>query len=129
MRAHTRHIIAVSVLLLPLGAWAGQAPPAGSPAAAATTELKETTSTTKHAIEIGGQRIAYTATAGTIVLRDDKNKAEASVFYVSYTRDDVTDRARRPMFYSFNGGPGTASVWMHMGFTGPRRVVYDEEGF
>jgi carboxypeptidase C (cathepsin A) len=92
-------------------------------------ELKETTSATKHTIQVEGQTIRYTATAGTILLRDDKDKAQASVFYVAYTRDDVTDRGRRPMFYSFNGGPGTASVWMHMGFTGPRRVVYDDEGF
>ena len=92
-------------------------------------ELKEKTSVTKHTIDIGGQAIRYTATAGTILLRDDKDKVQASVFYVAYTRDDVTDRAKRPIFYSFNGGPGTASVWMHMGFTGPRRVVYDDEGF
>jgi carboxypeptidase C (cathepsin A) len=132
MRAHTPHLIAILVLLLPLGRAAAQQPSspasAAPAAAAAASEIKETTSVTKHAIDVGGQRIAYTATAGTIVLRDDKNKAEASVFYVAYTRDDVTDRARRPIFYSFNGGPGTASVWMHMGFTGPRKVVYDDEG-
>jgi carboxypeptidase C (cathepsin A) len=97
--------------------------------AAKTDELKETTSVTKHTIQVDGQTLRYTATAGTILLRDDKDKPQASVFYVAYTRDDVTDRARRPMFYSFNGGPGTASVWMHMGFTGPRKVVYDDEGF
>ncbi len=133
MRAHMRHLIAVLVLLLPLGQATAQQPSPSAPAAApaattAAADVKETTSVTKHAIDIGGQRLAYTATAGTIVLRDDKNKAEASVFYVAYTRDDVTDRARRPIFYSFNGGPGTASVWMHMGFTGPRKVVYDDEG-
>ncbi|MGH9347479.1 MAG: S10 family peptidase [Vicinamibacterales bacterium] len=133
MRAFPRRLIPVLVLLLPgSGASAQQAVPATAPptapAAAPAAEVKETTSVTKHTIDIGGQRIPYTATAGTIVLRDDKNKPEASVFYVAYTRDDVTDRARRPIFYSFNGGPGTASVWMHMGFTGPRKVVYDDEG-
>jgi carboxypeptidase C (cathepsin A) len=112
--------------LLPLSSVSAQ--PAPAPAATAQAELKETTSVTKHTIDVGGQKIAYTATAGTIVLRDDKNKAEAAMFYVAYTRDDVTDKARRPIFYSFNGGPGTASVWMHMGFTGPRKVVYDDEG-
>src|SRR5687768_1273282 len=78
MRAHARHFIVIFVLLLPLGRAAAQQPspsaPVGSGAAA---DLKETVTTTKHAIEVGGQRIAYTATAGTIVLRDDKNKAEA----------------------------------------------------
>src|SRR5687768_4227240 len=133
MRARTRTFIAVLILVLPLGSLAAQQPPAAARPSAAAAEtaapdLKETTSVTKHTIDIGGQRIAYTATAGTILLRDDKNKPEAGVFYVAYTRDDVTDRARRPMFYSFNGGPGTASVWMHMGFTGPRKVVYEDEG-
>jgi carboxypeptidase C (cathepsin A) len=91
-------------------------------------ELKETVSVTKHTIAIGRQTLRYTATAGTIALKDEKDKPQASMFYIAYTRDDVSDRAARPIFYSFNGGPGTASVWMHMGFTGPRRVVYDDEG-
>jgi carboxypeptidase C (cathepsin A) len=92
-------------------------------------ELQEKTSVTRHSVRIGGQTVPYTATAGTLVLRDDNARPVASFFYVSYTRDNVTDLTRRPMVYSFNGGPGTASVWMHMGFTGPRRVVYDEDGF
>jgi carboxypeptidase C (cathepsin A) len=90
---------------------------------------QEKASVTHHSVRIGGQTIAYTATAGTLVLHDDGEKPLASFFYVYYTRDGVTDVAKRPMFYSFNGGPGTASVWMHLGFTGPRRVVYDDEGF
>ena len=92
-------------------------------------EMKERTSVTKHTVRIGGQPIAYTATAGTLILRDDVEKPIASFFYVLYTRDDVADLATRPMVFSFNGGPGTASIWMHMGFTGPRRVVYDPNGF
>lgn len=91
-------------------------------------ELKETTSVTKHTITVGGQPVRYTATAGTLLLRDDKDKPIASFFYVYYAKDDVSDRSKRPIVYSFNGGPGTASVWMHMGFTGPRRVLYDDEG-
>lgn len=112
------------------GSQAGR-PPSGSserkePAA---PELQEKTAVTHRSIRIGGQTVAYTATAGTLVLRDDSAKPIASFFYVYYTRDGVTDLTKRPMVYSFNGGPGTASVWMHLGFTGPRRVVYDEEGF
>ena len=133
MQARTRRVAIFFALVLSLGDAAAQQPTPSAPAAAppATTpaaDVKETTSVTKHTMDVGGQRVPYTATAGTIVLRDDKDKPEASVFYVAYTRDDVTDRSRRPMFYSFNGGPGTASVWMHMGFTGPRKVVYDDEG-
>jgi len=105
----------------PLTADAKQAGPA--------QELKERTAVTRHTIRIGGQPLAYTATAGTLVLRDDSARPMASFFYVYYTKDNVADLTKRPIFYSFNGGPGTASVWMHMGFTGPRRVVYDESGF
>jgi len=93
------------------------------------SELQERTSVTHHSIRIGGQTVAYTATAGTLVLRDDAAKPLASFFYVYYTRDGVSDVTKRPMVYSFNGGPGTASLWMHIGFTGPRRVVYDDDGF
>jgi carboxypeptidase C (cathepsin A) len=105
----------------PLAADAKQAGPA--------QDLKEHTSVTHHTIRIGGQPVAYTATASTLILRDDNARPLASFFYVYYTRDNVADLGKRPMIYSFNGGPGTASVWMHMGFTGPRRVVYDDDGF
>ncbi|MBI4476304.1 MAG: carboxypeptidase [Acidobacteria bacterium] len=97
--------------------------------APAKPELQEKTSVTHRSIRIGGQTITYTATAGNLVLRDDTGKPVANFFYVYYTRDGVTDITKRPLIYSFNGGPGTASVWMHIGFTGPRRVVYDDEGF
>lgn len=89
----------------------------------------ETSSVTKHSIAIGGKTISYTATAGTILIRDEKEKPQAHVFYIAYTMDGVTDQTRRPILFSFNGGPGSSSVWMHMGFLGPRRVLYDDEGF
>lgn len=105
---------------------------AGTPAdqkAPATPPLQEKTSVTRHNIRIGGQSVAYTATTGNLVISDETAKPIASFFYVFYARDNVTDVSKRPLIYSFNGGPGTASVWMHLGFTGPRRVVYDEDGF
>lgn len=112
------------------GTRAGTAAVQANPDAAKSADTpKETSSVTRHTVTVGGQPLRYTATAGTMLLRDDKDKPQASMFYIAYTRDDVTDRARRPIFYSFNGGPGTASVWMHMGMTGPRRVVYEDEGF
>jgi carboxypeptidase C (cathepsin A) len=83
---------------------------------------------THHTARINGQSVAYTAEAGWLPIRDD-GKVVAKMFYVSYTRDGTQDPSTRPMIFSFNGGPGTASVWMHMGYTGPRRVVYDDEGF
>jgi carboxypeptidase C (cathepsin A) len=83
---------------------------------------------TKHAARIEGQTVNYTAEAGWLPIRDD-GKVTAKMFYVAYTRDGVSDLSTRPLVFSFNGGPGTASVWMHLGYTGPRRVVYDDDGF
>ncbi|MBI2073488.1 MAG: carboxypeptidase [Gemmatimonadetes bacterium] len=82
---------------------------------------------TQHSIRIGQQTVAYSAEAGWLPIRED-GKVMARMFYVAYHRTGVTD-PNRPLIFSFNGGPGTASVWMHMGYTGPRRVVYDAEGF
>jgi len=83
---------------------------------------------TKHTARIEGQTVSYTAEAGWLPIRED-GKVTAKMFYVAYTRDGVTDLSARPLVFSFNGGPGTASVWMHLGYTGPRRVVYDDDGF
>lgn len=83
---------------------------------------------TKHSIAIGGQQIDYTATAGTIFLRDNKNEPTASIFYIAYMRDGVDDKSKRPITFSFNGGPGSSSVWLHMGALGPKRAVLEEDG-
>ena len=89
---------------------------------------KEKTSKTKHTVVIDGQEIAYTATAGTLILKDEEDKPKASLFYVAYTRDGVDDVSQRPITFSFNGGPGSSSVWLHMGVVGPRRVLMNPEG-
>ena len=81
-----------------------------------------------HAITIGGQQLSYRASAGTILLRDEEEKATASIFYIAYTRDEVKDLSRRPITFSFNGGPGSSSVWLHLGLLGPRRVHLAEDG-
>jgi carboxypeptidase C (cathepsin A) len=90
---------------------------------------KQLHSVTKHSITIGGQVIDYTATTGTMPLWDDKGEQDAYIFYIAYTKDGVKDKTKRPLLFSFNGGPGAASAWMHMGFLGPRKVLYDEDGF
>ncbi len=82
-----------------------------------------------HQVEIGGQRVPYTATAGTQPVWDADGAVVASLFYVYYERNDVTDRSERPLVVSFNGGPGSASVWMHIGYTGPKLLIIDDEGF
>src|SRR6266852_2621533 len=83
---------------------------------------------TKHSIKIGGQEIKYTATAGTILLKLEDGTPKASIFYVSYTKDDVSDASQRPLTFSFNGGPGSASVWLHLGLLSPRRVQMGDAG-
>jgi len=84
---------------------------------------------TKHTVTIKGKAVPYTATAGTMPVWDEDGRPVAGVFYTYYERDDVTDRATRPLVISFNGGPGTPSVWMEIGYTGPRRLNTDSEGY
>lgn len=105
----------------------GAAKPAGAEQFPAPPAV-ETTSKTKHEITVNGKKIPYTATAGTLVLKKEDGKPWASIFYVAYTRDDVTDAAKRPLTFTFNGGPGSSSVWLHMGALGPKRVAMGPEG-
>ena len=107
---------------------AGQAPEKESKAAEAkaTSEValpKEESSITEHTVRIGGQTIPYKATAATILLKDEKGDANASIFYMAYTRNDVKDVSQRPLAFLYNGGPGSSSIWLHMGSFGPKRVV------
>ncbi|MGZ4808678.1 MAG: S10 family peptidase [Thermoanaerobaculia bacterium] len=106
--------------------------PAPAPPAREAKEAKETPkdniSTTSHTITVNGEAIKYTARAGTMIMKDEDGTPRASMFFVAYTRDGA-DPAKRPVMFSFNGGPGSSSVWLHMGALGPRRVVYqDDEG-
>jgi carboxypeptidase C (cathepsin A) len=99
-------------------------------------ELKDQLVVTQHSITIGGRELHYTVTTGTIVLKDESDrekdyegeKPRAQFFFVAYTLDGVEDPASRPLTFSFNGGPGSSSVWLHLGLLGPRRVVMTEEG-
>src|SRR4051812_14759370 len=86
-------------------------------------DARDQISTTQHSIAVGGTTINYTARSGTMIMRDDDGKPRASVFFTSYTRD-AADPARRPLTFTFNGGPGSSSVWLHMGAFGPKRVNY-----
>lgn len=77
---------------------------------------------TRGTVTIAGKALGYTATTGFLPLRDLDGALEAKVFYVAYTADEAGDKAKRPLLFSFNGGPGSSSVWLHMGALGPRRV-------
>jgi len=92
---------------------------------------------TQHTVRIGGKEIKYTVTAGTMVLKEETpdreketegEKPRAQVFFVAYTKDGNGSKAKRPLTFSFNGGPGSSSVWLHLGVLGPRRVVLTDEG-
>jgi len=108
------------------------ATPAAEPAKAATdaAEAPEPKSSrTQHQVRIAGQVVRYTATAGWLIMKDDADKAIARFGYTAYTRDGVTDLARRPVTFAYNGGPGSSSIWLHMGILGPRRVVVNDPGY
>jgi len=85
-------------------------------------------SVTDQEVTIAGETVNYTATAGTIQLKDDNEKAKASMFFIAYTAEHEGAPQDRPVMFCFNGGPGSSSVWLHMGCFGPRRVHMDEVG-
>ena len=89
---------------------------------------EEKTSKTSHTLRIGGQELKYTATAGTLVMKKDDGTPLASMFYTAYIKDGVSDIAHRPITFAYNGGPGSSSVWLHMGVLGPRRVLMNDDG-
>lgn len=82
---------------------------------------------TEHSLRVGGETLAYRACAGTMTLKDEDGKPKARIFYVAYTRRDIDDPAQRPITFTFNGGPGSSSVWLHLGAFGPRRVVLPDD--
>ncbi|MFT6085660.1 MAG: carboxypeptidase C (cathepsin A) [Glaciecola sp.] len=84
---------------------------------------------TKHSVKINGKNISYTASVGTQPVWDDQGSPIASLFYTYYERQDVDKRETRPIVYSFNGGPGSASVWMHIAYTGPKILNLSDEGY
>jgi carboxypeptidase C (cathepsin A) len=83
---------------------------------------------THHQIAVGGKTLNYTATTGRLPIKRGDGKIEAEMFFVAYTLDGQ-DAEKRPLTFSFNGGPGSASVWLHMGALGPKRVVLQPNGF
>ena len=102
--------------------------PESQPPAEAAAPAVEKLSKTQHTIRAGGTELAYTATTGTLVLKKEDGKAHASIFFIAYTLDSATDKAGRPLTFSFNGGPGSSSVWLHMGALGPRRINLPADG-
>jgi carboxypeptidase C (cathepsin A) len=91
-------------------------------AAIARAPIEEQAKVTAHTITIAGKPLAYHATAGTLTIRDVNGKPTGSIFYVAYTADGAKDVRKRPVTFFYNGGPGSASLWLHMGSLGPMRI-------
>ncbi len=89
----------------------------------------DTNVVTSHNTTVNGESFSYTATTGTQPLWDEHGDPIASLFYTYYKRDDIKNTDTRPLLISFNGGPGSASVWMHVAYTGPKVLKIDEEGY
>jgi carboxypeptidase C (cathepsin A) len=130
-------LLALLLLSSPAPAHAAEEPAAPGGAKAEMAEGKadkpaekvlERAVRTQHSLVLDGQKIAYTATTGTLVLKDENGKDKASLFYVAYTRDGVKDSGERPVTFSFNGGPGAAALWVHLGAFGPKMVAQGPEG-
>lgn len=91
--------------------------------------VTESTVVTQHQVTIKGKSVPYKATTGTLPVWDEEGKPIAGLFYTYYERTDVKNHAARPLVISFNGGPGSASVWMHIAYTGPVVLNIDDEGY
>jgi carboxypeptidase C (cathepsin A) len=136
-----RRVVAVAVsiafgALLVSTPGAAQEPEAsGAPAAPDEVELPERVlpadmALTRTAqVTIRGERVPYRVTTGTQPVYGEDGKTIAALHHTYYQRTDVADVARRPLFISFNGGPGSGSLWMHLGYTSPKLLVIDDEGF
>jgi len=129
----------------PGGQGGGGQRPAGAPASTAPATKDETTAkpaginsrtivpesavVTNHTVTIKGKTVPYKATTGTLPVWDSEGKAIAGLFYTYYERTDIQNKDSRPLVISFNGGPGSASVWMHIAYTGPVVLNIDDEGY
>ncbi|HEX3703580.1 MAG TPA: hypothetical protein VHU82_09625 [Vicinamibacterales bacterium] len=136
-----RHLLIATLFVLaaaPSFAQGRGAPPAAPPnpqaeAAAASREehfgpAEEKVSTTSHTVRLDGRDIKYTATVGTIPIRLDNGQIAARMFFVAYTKDGE-DAKTRPIAFLYNGGPGAATIWLHMGSFAPKRVQMAADGF
>ena len=119
------HIAVLCLVLLAIYGFTGQ----DKKDISSPSKGEEDLSVTKHAIKIGGQTVSYTATVGELTVIKPSEKPGAKIFFMAYTRDGVQDVSSRPLTFAFNGGPGSSSVWLHMGGLGPRRIRMSDEGF
>lgn len=143
MRAWLAGVVALAWLLANGSPLAAQGQPGGDPERREKADEKEkkdlpvpkeVLSSTSHEVRIGGKVVRYTATAGNYLIKEEDGTPKANLFFVSYTKDGQgkdgeSDPGKRPVLFSFNGGPGSSSIWLHLGLFGPRRVPMTDEGF
>src|SRR3989442_449571 len=134
MKPHTAFLLLFVLSVSPVfGQGRGGAPQAtppsdSTPRVETAGEKEEKISQTSHTIRLDGRDIKYTATAGTLPIRLDNGQVAARMFFVAYTKDG-DDAKTRPVSFLYNGGPGAAPIWLHMGSFAPRKVQMADEGF
>src|SRR5947209_16061986 len=121
-------VVVSASTLLAQGRGGAPADAAQRPRVETAGAAEEKTSQTAHTLRLDGRDIKYTATAGTLPIRLDDGKVAARMFYVAYTKDGENAKTR-PVSFLYNGGPGAATIWLHMGSFGPKRVQMADEGF
>lgn len=118
----------IASLLLNAFVLFAQTPPPAPAAAPPPKKEDEKPVVTKHSIQLGGTTLNYIVTVGMMPIKTDTGDTEANMFYMAYTLERTQGAPLRPLTFSFNGGPGSASVWLHMGALGPRRVKLNDDG-
>lgn len=127
MRRSTTVVLGVAILSLSqLTAFAQPSPSPAPDTSVVTVPYK---ATTKHSIKIDGKVISYTAVAGTLLLKNEKDESIALFGYTAYVKDGEADASRRPLTFAYNGGPGSSSMWLHLGALGPRRIAVNDPTF
>lgn len=127
MKYLTRFVAAFCLAGIPFSVLA-QDKPAHGPEAEKSDKKEEKSDlvVTEHSVVIGQTHVEYKATAGKLHLKDDAGKTKASVFHIAYTAKDTLDLKTRPVTFCFNGGPGSSSVWLHLGMLGPQRIRFPD---
>lgn len=131
MQRTQRLWLGILVLALTCGPQLGQQMPSAKPMPQKKPGAKPLVKPlveTQHTINIGGNSIRYSATVGELLVNKPDEQPGAYMFFVAYTRNDIPESSRRPLTFCFNGGPGSSSVWLHLGGIGPRRVRMTDEG-
>lgn len=118
----------VFLFQMPSATPAAQAADAPKPAPPSATQTETPPVVTKHSIRVGSRTLNYTVTAGFMPIKNREGELEARIFFQAYTLDSAINQKNRPLMFSFNGGPGSASVWLHLGALGPKRVRMQDDG-